>query len=107
MEVFLQKEHRNFSAHKKNIGAVISCPRIADTNFTDTRIFLIIMRRGPLRTGSRNRNLIMLCLPVLRSWPPSKGVPKPQPGKVPKKCFAKCRSETEKCSALRAYVEVA
>ena len=30
----------------------------------------------------------------LRSWPPSKEVPKPRPGKVPKKCLGKCRSET-------------
>ena len=45
----------------------------------------------------------------LRSWPPSKGVPKPWPGKVPKKCFGECQSETGcrgKCSGLRAYVEV-
>ena len=31
---------------------------------------------------------------VLRSWRPSKEVPKPRPGKVPKKCSGKCRSET-------------
>ena len=30
----------------------------------------------------------------LRFWRPSKEVPKPRPGKVPKKCFGKCRSET-------------
>ena len=30
----------------------------------------------------------------LRSWRPIKEVPKPRPGKVPKKCFGKCRSET-------------
>ena len=30
----------------------------------------------------------------LQSWRPSKGVPKPRPGKVPKKFFGKCRSET-------------
>ena len=29
-----------------------------------------------------------------RSWRPSKEVPKPRSGKVPKKCFGKCRSET-------------
>ena len=45
---------------------------------------------------------------VLQSWRPSKEVPKPQPGKVPKKCFGKCRSETgcfgkcrKKCSGSR------
>ena len=37
--VFLQKE-RIFPGVDK-IGAAISGPRIADTNFTDTRIFLI------------------------------------------------------------------
>ena len=37
--VFLQKERIFPGAHK--IGAAISGPRIADTNFTDTRIFLI------------------------------------------------------------------
>ena len=49
----------------------------------------------------------------LQSWRPSKEVPKPRPGKVPKKCFGKCRSETgrrgrcrKECSGLRAYVEV-
>ena len=36
---FLQKEHIFPGVHK--IGAPISGPRIADTNFTDTRIFLI------------------------------------------------------------------
>ena len=40
MEVFLQKNAEVLGAHK--IGAAISGPRIADTNFTDTRIFLII-----------------------------------------------------------------
>ena len=51
---------------------------------------------------------------VLQSWRPSKEVLKPRPGKVPKKCFGKCRSKNgvpgkvpKKCSALRAYVEVA
>ena len=50
---------------------------------------------------------------MLRSWRPSKEVPKPRPEKVPKKCFGKCRSETgcrgkcrKKCSGPRAYVEV-
>ena len=38
MEVFLQKERIFSGAHK--IGAAISGPRIADTNFADTRIFL-------------------------------------------------------------------
>ena len=38
MEVFLQKEGIFPGVHK--IGAAISGPRIADTNFTDTRIFL-------------------------------------------------------------------
>ena len=38
MEVFLQKERFFLGAHK--IGAAISGPRIADTNITDTRIFL-------------------------------------------------------------------
>ena len=37
---FLQKERILPGAHK--IGAGISGPRIADTNFTDTRIFLIL-----------------------------------------------------------------
>ena len=37
--VFLQKERIFPGVHK--IGAAISGPRIADTNFTDTRIFLI------------------------------------------------------------------
>ena len=40
MEVFLQKESIFPGVHK--IGAAISGPRIADTNFTDTLIFLII-----------------------------------------------------------------
>ena len=35
-----------------------------------------------------------LCNLGLRSWWPSKEVPKPRPGKVSKKCFGKCRSET-------------
>ena len=38
-EVFLQKDTEILGAH--NIGATISGPRIADKNFTDTRIFLI------------------------------------------------------------------
>ena len=44
----------------------------------------------------------------LQSWRPSKEVPKPRPGKVPKKCFGRCRSETgcfgkcrKKCSGSR------
>ena len=44
----------------------------------------------------------------LQSCRPSKEVPKPRPGKVPKKCFGKCRSETgcfgkcrKKCSGSR------
>ena len=37
-QVFLQKERIFPGVHK--IGAAISGPRIADTNFTDTRIFL-------------------------------------------------------------------
>ena len=37
MEVFLQKEGKIPGVHK--IGAPISGPRIADKNFTDTRIF--------------------------------------------------------------------
>ena len=44
----------------------------------------------------------------LQSWRPSKEVPKPWPGKVPKKCFGKCRFETgcrakcrKKCSGPR------
>ena len=44
----------------------------------------------------------------LRSWRPSKEVPKPGPGKVPKKCFGKCWSEAgcrgkcrKKCSGSR------
>ena len=41
MEVFLQKERIFPGAHK--IGAAISGPRIADTNFTDTGISLIIV----------------------------------------------------------------
>ena len=36
--VFLQKDRIFPGVHK--IGAAISGPRIADTNFTDTRIFL-------------------------------------------------------------------
>ena len=36
--VFLQKERIFPGAHK--IGAAISGPRIADTNFTDARIYL-------------------------------------------------------------------
>ena len=39
MEVFLQKKSRN-SRRPYKIGAAISGPRIADKNFTDTRIFL-------------------------------------------------------------------
>ena len=42
MEVFLQKERIFLGAHE--IGAAISGPRIADTNFTDTRIFLKLVR---------------------------------------------------------------
>ena len=38
MEVFLQKE--GIFPGVRKIGAAISGPRIADTNFTDTRIFL-------------------------------------------------------------------
>ena len=45
---------------------------------------------------------------TLQSWRPSKEVPKPRPGKVLKKCFGKCRSETgcfgkcqKKCSGSR------
>ena len=38
---FLQKERIFPGVHK--IGAPISGPRIADTNFTDTRIFLTII----------------------------------------------------------------
>ena len=34
------------------------------------------------------------CGLVLQSWRPSQEVPKPRPGKVPKKCFGKFRSET-------------
>ena len=40
LEVFLQKE--GIFPGVRKIGAAISGPRIADTNFTDTRIFLII-----------------------------------------------------------------
>ena len=40
---------------------------------------------------------------ALQSWRPSKEVPKPRAGKVPKKCFGKCR---KKRSGLRAYVVV-
>ena len=47
--VFLQKERIFPSAQK--IGAAISGPRIADTNFTDTRIFLIMgLFRGAVST---------------------------------------------------------
>ena len=42
-QVFLQKERIFPGVHK--IGAAISGPRIADTNFTDTRIFLIFIPR--------------------------------------------------------------
>ena len=46
-QVFLQKERIFPGVHK--IGAAISGPRIADTNFTDTRIFLNqSVSRGPL-----------------------------------------------------------
>ena len=41
MEVFLQKKAFFPGVHK--IGAAISSPRIADRNFTDTRIFLILL----------------------------------------------------------------
>ena len=54
-----------------------------------------------------------VCDICLQSWRPSKEVPKPWPGEVPKKCFGKCRSETgcrgkcrKNCSGSRAYVEV-
>ena len=39
MAVFLQKE--SIFPGVRKIGAALSGPRIADTNFTDTRIFLI------------------------------------------------------------------
>ena len=42
--VFLQKERIFPGVHK--IGAPISGPRIADTNFTDTRIFLSFTASG-------------------------------------------------------------
>ena len=44
--VFLQKERIFPGVHK--IGAAISGPRIADTNFTDTRIFLKNIKRANL-----------------------------------------------------------
>ena len=43
---FLQKERIFPGVHK--IGAPISGPRIADTNFTDTRIFLILINLGKI-----------------------------------------------------------
>ena len=46
---FLQKERIFPRVHK--IGAPISGPRIADTNFTDTRIFLILGHWTLLRTA--------------------------------------------------------
>ena len=42
-QVFLQKERIFPGVHK--IGAAISGPRIADTNFTDTRLFLNKVRK--------------------------------------------------------------
>ena len=46
---FLQKERIFPGVHK--IGAAISGPRIADTNFTDTRIFLIFASTMITSTG--------------------------------------------------------
>ena len=54
-------------AHK--IGAAISGPRIADTNFTDTRIFLNIdMSQPPHQGDERNKNNATLRLKRLNRW---------------------------------------
>ena len=44
MEVSCRKNTEILGAHQ--IGAAISGPRIADKNFTDTRIFLNLLVRG-------------------------------------------------------------
>ena len=56
----------------------------------------------------RSSQFAILKMLDLQSWRPSKEVPKPRPGKLPKKCFGKCRSETgcrrqcrKKCSGPR------
>ena len=59
-QVFLQKEGIFPGVHK--IGAAISGPRIADKNFTDTRIFLILSSGH----GSGRSCLIDLFLAISR-----------------------------------------
>ena len=63
--VFLQKERIFPGVHK--IGAALSGPRIADTNFTDTRIFLTKRRDSPClaQGGPELRNI---CVAVWRRY---------------------------------------
>ena len=73
----LQKERIFPGVHK--IGASISVPRIADKNFTDTRIFLKCKRRGrstgpapsssaPLETALRQSRNAVVSLLVHRAF---------------------------------------